>query len=154
MKLKKWLLIAGVAVLGVGLVGTGAVKKYAAYAQQKVKTWVDDNADPKEEIERLKAQLKDLDKTEGDIKNALAKDINQSNKLAKQTEDLRAAIAKEDEAARAFAKAIQDTQGNKVSLGKLVMSVDDAKRKLIADTDAITARSASLKTMASVHGSI
>lgn len=140
MKLKKVLLIGGIAALGLALVGGfGAVKKQMAYAKQSVQAWMDENTDPEQEIKRLKGEVAKLDGEENAIKNDLAKEIAATEKLAKQTKDLRAAVESERKDVFAFGEKIKDAT-NKVELGKISMNVDDAKRKLASDAKNVAKR--------------
>jgi len=136
MKLKKVLLFGGIAALGLALVGGfGFAKKQMAYAKQSFQAWADENADPEQEIKRLKGEVAQLDGEENAIKNDLAKEIAQADRLKKDTEKLRAAVEEERKTAVAFGDLIKDAEekNKKVSLGKVSMHVDDAKKKLQAD---------------------
>jgi chromosome segregation ATPase len=140
MKLKKVLLIGGIAALGLALVGGfGVVKKNLAYAKQSVQAWMDENTDPEQEIKRLKGEVAKLDGEENAIKNDLAKEIAATEKLTKQTAALRAAVEGERKDVLAFGDKIKEST-DKVSVGKVSMNVDDAKRKLAADAKNVQKR--------------
>ncbi len=143
MKLKKVLLFSGIAVLGLTLVGGfGFAKKQLAYAKQSMQAWADENTDPEQEIKRLKGEVAQLDGEESAIKNDLAKEIAAADKLKKDSEKLKAAVEGERNAAVAFGNQIKDAEENnkKVSVGKVSMNVDDAKRKLSADAKNVAKR--------------
>ena len=140
MKLKKVLLIGGIAALGLALVGGfGAVKKQLSYAKQNVQAWMDENTDPEQEIKRLKGEVAKLDGEENAIKNDLAKEIAATEKLTKDTAALRAAVDTERKDVLAFGDLIRDAK-DKVSVGKVSMNVDDAKRKLASDAKNVQKR--------------
>jgi chromosome segregation ATPase len=143
MKLKKVLLIGGIATLGLALVGGfGVVKKQMAYAKQSVQAWMDENTDPEQEIKRLKGEVAKLDGEENGIKNDLAKEIAATKKLTEQTAALRAAVETERKDVLAFGETIKDAEANnkKVSVGKSSLNVDDAKRKLAGDSKNVQKR--------------
>jgi chromosome segregation ATPase len=147
MKLKKILLVGGIATLGLALVGGfGAVKKQVAYAKQSVQAWMDDHTDPEQEIKRLKGEVAKLDAEETAIKNDLAKEIAASEKLAKQTAALRAAVDSERNDVLAFGTKIKEST-DKVTVGKISMNPDDAKRKLAADAKNVQKREKMLADM-------
>jgi len=147
MKLKKVLIIGGIAALGLALVGGfGVIKKQVAYAKQSVQSWMDENTDPEQEIKRLKGEVAKLDGEEEAIKKDLAREIAASEKWAKQAAVLRAAVETERTEVFAFGKKIQDATG-KVEIGKISMNVDDAKRKLSADAKNVTKREKMLADM-------
>ena len=138
MKLKKVLLFGGIAALGLALVGGfGFAKKQLAYAKQHMQAWADENTDPEQEIKRLKGEVAQLDGEESAIKNDLAKEIAAADKLKKDADKLKTAVETERVDALAFRDKIKDAEENnkKVSVGKVSLNVDDAKRKLQADTN-------------------
>jgi chromosome segregation ATPase len=140
MKLKKLFLIGGIAALGLALVGGfGVVKKQMAYAKQSVQAWMDENTDPEQEIKRLKGEVAKLDGEENAIKNDLAKEIAAGEKLAKATKDMRASVDTERTDVLAFGAKIKEAT-DKVTVGKISMNVDDAKRKLASDAKNVTKR--------------
>lgn len=143
MKLKKVLLVGGIATLGLALVGGfGFAKKQLAYAKQHVQAWADENTDPEQEIKRLKGEVAQLDGEESAIKNDLAKEIAAADKLKKDAERLKVAVEGERKAAVAFGDVIKDAEENnkKVSVGKVSLNVDDAKKKLSGDAKNVTKR--------------
>ncbi len=143
MKLKKVMLFGGIAVLGLALVGGfGFAKKQLAYAKQNIQAWADENTDPEQEIKRLKGEVAQLDGEESAIKNDLAKEIAAADKLRKDADKLKAAVEGERNAAVAFGGLIKDAEENnkKVSVGKVSLNVDDAKKKLQADAKSVGKR--------------
>lgn len=147
MKLKKVLLVGGIAALGLALVGGfGVVKKQISYAKQSVQAWMDENTDPEQEIKRLKGEVAKLDGEETAIKNDLAKEIAKSEKLAKDTAALRTAVDTERKDVLAFGEKIKEAT-DKVTLGKNSMNVDDAKRKLSGDAKNVAKREKMLADM-------
>jgi len=150
MKLKKVLIIGGIAALGLALVGGfGVIKKQVAYAKQSVQSWMDENTDPEQEIKRLKGEVAKLDGEENAIKLDLSKEIAASEKWTKQAAVLRAAVETERKELFAFGDSIKDAEGTnkKVSVGKISMNVDDAKRKLVSDRNNVTKREKMLGDM-------
>jgi chromosome segregation ATPase len=152
MKLKKVLLVGGIAALGLALVGGfGVVKKQISYAKQSVQAWMDENTDPEQEIKRLKGEVAKLDGEEEAIKRDLSKEIAKSEKLAKDTAALQTAVDNERKDVLAFGDLVRDAEGNKdgkkVTVGKNSMNVDDAKRKLTADAKNVTKREKMLGDM-------
>lgn len=140
MKLKKILIIGGIATLGLALVGGfGVIKKQVAYAKQNVQAWMDENTDPEQEIKRLKGEVAKLDGEENAIKNDLAKEIAATEKLVKDNATLRAAVDSERSDALAFGEKIRAATGT-VTVGKVSLNVDDAKRKLAADAKNVQKR--------------
>ena len=143
MKLKKVLLFGGIAALGLALVGGfGFAKKQLAYAKQNLQAWADENTDPEQEIKRLKGEVAQLDGEENAIKNDLAKEIAAADKLKKDVEKLRAAVEGERKDAQAFGDKIKEAEGDnkKVTIGKISLNVDDAKKKLSADAKNVQKR--------------
>ena len=143
MKLKKVLLFGGIAALGLALVGGfGFAKKQLAYAKMNLQAWADENTDPEQEIKRLKGEVAQLDGEESAIKNDLAKEIAAADKLKKDADKLKTAVEGERNAAVAFGNQIKDAEENnkKVSVGKVSLNVDDAKKKLQGDAKNVTKR--------------
>ena len=142
MKLKKLLLVGGIVALGFAFVGS----KYFSYAKNELRALAEKTATPEREIERLRDEVKKLDKVENDIKNELAKEIVLSEKLDRQTKELAKKVEAERQETLAFAENIKQAKGQ-VSYGKISMSIDDAKRKLKADSVAVQKRADTLKNM-------
>lgn len=143
MKLKKVMLFSGIAVLGLALVGGfGFAKKQLSYAKQSLQAWADENTDPEQEIKRLKGEVAQLDGEENAIKNDLAKEIAAADKLKKDTEKLKVTVEGERSAAVTFGDKIKDAEENKtkVSIGKVSMNIDEAKRKLQGDAKNVQKR--------------
>ncbi|MCU0703083.1 MAG: hypothetical protein MUF18_03735 [Fimbriiglobus sp.] len=143
MKLKKVLLVGGIAALGLALVGGfGAVKKQIAYARQTVQSWTDEHMDPEQEIKRLRSEAAKLENEENAIKNDLAKEIAAAEKLDKQLKSLRGAVEGERQALLAFGESIKDAEANskKVSVGKVALDVAEAKKKLVSDKNTVVKR--------------
>jgi chromosome segregation ATPase len=151
MKLKKIVLLGGVIALGVAFIGTGTVRKLAAYAKQEVQQFADKAGTPEREIERLREEVKSLDKTERQLKDELAQEIVQSDRLSKAVADLRTKVSAERSDVLAFADSIKKAD-KQVSVGKRMLSIDDAKRQLKLDTQAVAQREMTLKTMESTLG--
>ena len=148
MKLKKFILIGGIAAVGLGLVGGfGVIKTWAAYAKQHVQAWADENTPPEQEIQRLKTEVAKLDEQENKIKNALAKEIFACEKLEGEKRDLELAVTKEEEQTRALGEAIKTAADpTKVSVGNgKPIKMAEAMKKLDADTKAVSARQKELK---------
>ncbi len=148
MKLKKILLLGGVIALGVAFIGTGTVKKLAAYAKHEVQSFADKAGTPEREIERLRDEVKSLDKTERQLKDELAQEIVQADRLNKAVADLRTRVTTERADVVAFGESIKKAT-TQVSLGKRTLSIDDAKRQLKLDASAVAQREQTLKTMES-----
>lgn len=147
MKLKKVLLIGGIAALGLALVGGfGVIKKQVAYAKQNVQAWMDENTDPEQEIKRLKGEVAKLDGEEEAIKRDLSKEIAKTEKLVKDTATLRTAVDNERKDAFAFGEKIKEA-ADKVTVGKITMNVDEAKKKLDRDAKNVTKREKMLADM-------
>lgn len=149
MKLKKVLLVAGIVGLGIAFVGTGTVKKYASYIKQEAQALADKASTPEREIERLREEVQKLDKVEKEIKDELANEIYQFERVSKQTAELRTKVGKEREETLAFADSIKtaEEQKGQVSYGRRAMSIGDAKRQLKADVDAVDKREKTLGSM-------
>jgi len=145
MKLKKWLIAGGLLAAGTLFVGS----KYFSYAKNELTKMVEQHtATPEREIERLREEVKKLDKVEKDIKDELASEMVLCEKMAKQTAGLRTQVNAERTAVLALADEIRGAAG-KVSIGKNVYSIDDAKRKLKGDTNAVAQREKTLNSLES-----
>lgn len=150
MKLKKVLLIGGIATLGLALLGGfPLVGKMVAYARQTGEEWAEKNIDPEQEIKRLKKEVAKLDGEESAIKDDLAKEIAEADKQTKKAAALRAAVETERKDLIAFGETIKDAEaGNKkVSVGKVQLDVSEAKKKLVANRNAVVDREKSLAGM-------
>ncbi len=149
MKLKKLVLIGGIAAVGLGLVGGFPImSKWVSYAKQNVQAWADENTPIDEEIKRLRGDLSKLDDQENKIKNLLAKEIAQCEKLGREKVELKATVEREDAQNKVLLEAI-DTAGadaKRVSVGK-GSEIDRAAavRKLDLDTKTVSTRKADLK---------
>jgi chromosome segregation ATPase len=153
MKLKKILLVGGIATVGLFLVGgVGVVKKQISYAKQHFQQWADENTDPDQEIKRLKGELDQLDAQEKKIKDALAKEIHLSEKLTEEKKDLEAKLPAEEQMVRDLHAAIKASDDSKkVSVGKTTFKMDEALKKLDAETKAVSARQ---KQLVAVSGEL
>lgn len=104
-----------------------------------------------QELTRLKAEIADMGRQEDSIKNGLAKEIAACEKLDKQTMAMEAANADEKKNLLAFAESVKDAEANntKVPVGtsKVQMDVDQAKKKLAADTNAYQKRATTLASL-------
>jgi chromosome segregation ATPase len=129
MKLKKVLLVGGIVALGVAFIGTGTVKKYASYARQEIQSLADKAGTPEREIERLREEVKKLDKVEREMKDELAQEIVQCDGLAKKVAELRTKATSQRAEAESFGETVKTAAG-RVSLGKGTLSQDEAKRHL------------------------
>ena len=149
MKLKKVALIGGIAALGLGLVGgIPIMTQWMSYAKQNVQAWADEHTPMDQEIVRLRGELGKLDEQENKIKNLLAKEIAQCEKLTREKTDLKATVEREDAQNKALLAAIDaaGADAKKVSLGK-GSDIDRAAavRKLDLDTKTVDTRKADLK---------
>jgi hypothetical protein len=149
MKLKKMLLIGGIAAVGLGLVGGfPIVSKWMSYAKQNVQAWADENTPIDEEIKRLRSDLSKLDDQENKIKNLLAKEIAQCEKLGREKVELKATVEREDAQNKVLLEAIDaaGADAKKVSMGKGT-EIDRAMavRKLNLDSKTVATRKADLK---------
>lgn len=149
MKLKKVLLVGGIATLGlvllggfplvksaVGWVGDKMDEHHAKMEKEREKE-KEKNFDADKEIKALKDEVANLVKEESNIKDDLSKEIAAAEKLTVQTASLRAAIEDERKKLVAFGETIKDAEAKsvKVSLpNKVQLDVGEAKKKLQADT--------------------
>jgi chromosome segregation ATPase len=146
MKLKKLLLVGGLVALGVAFIGTGTVKKLANAAKHEVQAYADKVGTPEREIEKLRKDVKELEKEESEIKDKFAQEIVQFERLNKGITEMRTKVTAERTELLAFADTIKAAKGQ-VSYGKASLSIDDAKRKLKADTTVLAQREKNLASM-------
>jgi chromosome segregation ATPase len=146
MKLKKLLLVGGIVGLAVAFIGTGTIKKYASYARQEIQQFADKAGTPEREIERLREEVKKLDKVEKEMKDELAQQIVSCDRLVMATAELRAKVTNEKAEALAFADQIDNAKG-KVSFGSRTISPDEAKRQLKSMVSAYQHREKTVSSM-------
>jgi len=147
MKIKKLVLL--------GVIGFGAVafagSKYFSYAKHELTGFMDKHTNnPEREIARMRDEVKKLDKTESQIKDDLANETVMYERVVKQVAEMRTKINVERKDVLSLADELRSAPA-KVSLGKMVLNLDDAKRKLKADATVVTQRE---KTLASLEGTL
>ncbi len=155
MKLKKVLLVGGIATLGLVLLGGlplaksaigwvgDKIEEHHAKVEKEREKDKEKNFDADKEIKKLKDDVAKLDKEEVNIKDDLAKEIAAAEKLNKQTAALRAAVEDERKALFAFGDSIKDAEVKNVKVpmsNKILLNVDEAKKKLVSDKGTLVKR--------------
>ena len=144
MKIKKLLILGVIGFAGITFVGS----KYFSYAKHEVTSWLDKNTNsPEREIARLRDEVKKLDKAEVQIKDELANEMVMCEKVTKQVAEIRTKVNVERKDVLALADELRASPV-KISVGKSVLSLDDAKRKLKSDATVVVQRE---KTLASLE---
>jgi chromosome segregation ATPase len=144
MKLRKLLLVGGIVGLGFAFIsGT----KYVSYAKQEVRALLDKAATPEREIERLREEIRGLDKVEKEMKDELANQIVQCDRLTKEIARQTTEVAKAESNANEFAELIKKSDKGFVALSNVKLSVDEAKRRLKSDVTALGQRKATVGSM-------
>ncbi len=147
MKIKKLLILGVIGFAGVAFVGS----KYFSYAKHEVTSWLDKKTgSPEREIARLRDEVKKLDKAETEIKDELANEMVMCEKVTKQVAEIRTKVNIERKDVLTLADELRASP-TKISVGKSVLSFDDAKRKLKSDTTVVASRE---KTLASLETSL
>jgi len=149
-------------ILGViGFVAVTALRgtKIASYVGSQIRAARDqaeDSIPPKEEIARLRHEVKALDKDIMTVVNQLAKETVDVKQLQGDVETLTKKQSDEKDRLTGRAKAIKDVETGKtdgpqyVMFGKRKVSLDDAKAELKADVKRHATNQKSLDTMEQV----
>jgi len=141
--MKKLLLVGVVAALAVvGLRGT----RFLGYAKNEVASiseWADDQIPVEKKIEQMRKDVADLDRDIERVKSELAREIVDVRDLTNQVGVFRAQVEKEQKTLTARGQEIKDAT-EKVSIGREVVSVSEAKDRLKTDVDSHLKRKSQL----------
>ena len=138
MKLKKILLVAAVAGLGVVLFkSSNGVVKSLRHEVQAATTWVETKVPMEKRFELLRRDAQSIDGEMEKVKNDLAREIVEVRDLTNRTAELRAAVEKNAVALTARGQAITDAT-EKVKFGTRTFSKSDAMADLQKDVNGFT----------------
>jgi chromosome segregation ATPase len=140
-----------VVVAVVGFVAVAAVKgtKIGSYVRSEIaslREQAESSIPPKQEIARLRTEIKALDKDLMTVVNQLAKERVEVAQLREKTEDLRAKQSQDKELLQTRATAIKNATEN-VTFGDRKLSVASAKAELELGVKRFTANQRSLESM-------
>jgi len=144
--MKKLLLVGAVAALAVvGIKGT----RFLGYAKTEVASiseWADDQIPVEKKIEQMRKDVSDLDRDVERVKNELAREIVDVRDLTNQVGTFRAQVEKDQKNLVARGQELKDAT-EKVSIGREVVSVSEAKDRLKSDVDSHLRRKTQLSNM-------
>ena len=151
MKLKKLLLVAGVATVGVmGFKWAGnsieRVTRTARQEAREVATWVEGQVPMEKRFEQLRRDAQAIDGEMEKVKNDLAREIVEVRDLTNRTAELRASVEKTATALTARGQAIDDAT-EKVKYGTRTFSKTEALAELQKDVNRYTRDKSRLASM-------
>ena len=149
--IKKMLLVAGVAGLGVvGFKAAGnSIERAARTARHEVQAatqWAESKVPMEKRFEMLRQDAQAIDGEMEKVKNELAREIVEVRDLTNRTGELRAAVERKHGELTARGKAIDDA-AEKVSIGKRTVSKTDALAQLQKDVTGYGGDKSRLATM-------
>jgi chromosome segregation ATPase len=143
---KKLLLAAVIGVVAFSFLKGTKVFNYAKSEVAAVGEWVESQVPPEKKINQLRREVKQLDRDIDKAQSALAAEIVDVERLAKEIGTMKTAVASEKKAALALGKKIDDATG-KVSVGAFTLNVEEAKAYLVTNVKRVASREDTVKSM-------
>lgn len=144
--IKKLLIVAAI---GVGACFALKNTRIAGYAKEEVTSigeWVDSKVPVEKKIKQIRKEVASLDKEVEKASNELAKEIVETEYLARDIDKEQVALAGEEKKVLAAADTIRN--GNeRVAYGRYTVSVSEAKQMLADDVRRLKTRKDTLATM-------
>jgi chromosome segregation ATPase len=143
---KKLLLAAVIGVVAFSALKGTKIFNYAKSEVAAVGEWVESQVPPEKKISHLRKEVKQLDRDIEKAQSALAAEIVDVERLAKDVASMKTAVTTERKAVLAFGEKIKDATG-KVSHGSYTISPEEAKTMLSSKVKSVSNRENTLGSM-------
>lgn len=144
--LKKLVVVAVVAAVAMAALKGTRVVSYARTEAHSVREWADDQIPVEKKISQMRREVGGLDRDVERVKDELAKEIVEVRELTNQVGALRAQVEGEQKALVSRGDQLKDAT-EKVSIGRSVVSVSEAKDMLKRDVNLHLKRKQQLDSM-------
>ncbi|MGL6097607.1 MAG: hypothetical protein ACRC7O_17635 [Fimbriiglobus sp.] len=149
--LKKLLLVAVVAAVAWVGFKTTKLAGYARNEAHSLRDWADDQVPVEKKIAAMRTDVAGLDRDVETVKDELAREIVDVRELTTQVGEFRAQLETEKKAVAQRGADLKDAT-EKVSVGRTVPAVSEAKERLQRDVNIVVKRQSQLATMETTLG--